>query len=142
MRSAADDPDAVARVAVQAQRRARATGSPLGRWFWEIDRLLLLLVFVLICIGLVAVAAASPAAASRYSDGTVQIGALYYFKRQLIWVCIALPVMIAVSMLPIVAARRIALIGAAICFLLLLAVPFIGSRAPMARPAGSGSARC
>ena len=34
--------------------------TPLGLWFWEIDRLLLLLFSVLIAVGLVAVAAASP----------------------------------------------------------------------------------
>ena len=36
--------------------------SAIGRWFWEIDKVLLLLVTVLIAIGLIAVAAASPAA--------------------------------------------------------------------------------
>jgi hypothetical protein len=38
----------------------RSDRSAAGRWFWEIDRLLLLLVSVLIGIGLIAVAAASP----------------------------------------------------------------------------------
>ena len=40
----------------------RSDTSPIGRWFWEIDKVLLLLVTVLIAIGLIAVAAASPAA--------------------------------------------------------------------------------
>jgi cell division protein FtsW len=110
-------------------RLGRSDRTAVGRWFWEIDRLLLLLVFVLICIGLVAVAAASPAAASRYSDATVQIGSLYYFKRQLIWVGIAMPVMIAVSMLSKDLARRFALGGAAFFSVLLAAVPVIGSSA-------------
>jgi cell division protein FtsW len=110
-------------------RLGRSDRTAVGRWFWEIDRLLLLLVFVLICIGLVAVAAASPAAASRYSDGAVQIGSLYYFKRQLIWVALALPVMIAVSMLSKDLARRFALGGAAFFSVLLAAVPLIGSSA-------------
>jgi cell division protein FtsW len=108
-------------------RLGRSDRTAVGRWFWEIDRLLLLLVFVLICIGLVAVAAASPAAASRYSDATVKIGSLYYFKRQLIWVCIAMPVMIGVSMLSKDLARRLALGGAAFFSVLLAAVPLIGS---------------
>ena len=46
-------------------RLGRSDRSALGRWFWEIDRVLLLLVAGLISIGLVAVAAASPAAGAR-----------------------------------------------------------------------------
>ena len=42
-------------------RYGRSDRSPLARWFWEIDRVLLLLVAILIGIGLIAVAAASPA---------------------------------------------------------------------------------
>jgi hypothetical protein len=40
----------------------RSDTSAIGRWFWEIDKVLLLLITVLIAIGLIAVAAASPAA--------------------------------------------------------------------------------
>src|SRR3546814_14174523 len=36
--------------------------TPLGLWFWEFDRVLLLLITILICIGLLAVAAPSPVA--------------------------------------------------------------------------------
>src|SRR3546814_18518842 len=49
--------------------------TPLGLWFWEIDRVLLLLISILICIGLVAVAAASPVASQKLSTHQVeQIG--------------------------------------------------------------------
>ena len=41
-------------------RLSRADRTPLGLWFWEIDRVLLLLVSMLVAIGLVAVAEASP----------------------------------------------------------------------------------
>jgi len=58
---------------MDANRYGRADRSAVGRWFWEIDRVLLLLVTVLIGIGLVAVAAASPAAAERYSGGAVTL---------------------------------------------------------------------
>ena len=49
----------------------RSDTSPMGRWFWEIDKVLLLLISVLIGIGLIAVAAASPAAGHRYSGGSM-----------------------------------------------------------------------
>ena len=60
-----------------AGRLGRSDRSALGRWFWEIDRVLLLLVAVLVTIGLVAVAAASPAAGSRYSGGGVSFAPLH-----------------------------------------------------------------
>ena len=56
---------------------------------------------MLIAIGLIAVAAASPAAGARAIRATrVSFAPLYYFYRQLIWIGVALPVMIGVSMLP------------------------------------------
>lgn len=109
------------------QRLGRADRSPMGTWFWEIDRVLLLLVLVLISIGLIAVAAASPAAADRYSHGAFQIAPLHYFWRQLIWICLSLPVMIGISMMPKDSARRIALYGASFFLMMLVAVPFIGT---------------
>ena len=54
-------------IAKVKRRGGRGDRSPLGTWFWDIDRMLLLLTLFLIAIGLVAVAAASPATAVRYS---------------------------------------------------------------------------
>jgi cell division protein FtsW len=110
-----------------AGRLGRSDRSAFGLWFWEIDRVLLLLVFILIAIGLIAVAAASPSAAERYSGGNVTVAPLYYFWRQLGWVCIGLPVMLAVSMLPVQMARRLAMFGAASFSLMLPLVPLIGN---------------
>lgn len=111
----------------------RANTSRAGMWFWEVDRVLLLLAMLLIAIGLVAVAAASPATARRYSDATHILPSMYYFWRQLMWVCLSVPVLIGVSMLPVIVARRFALMGAAFFLLLLALVPFIGSEANGAR---------
>lgn len=104
----------------------RANRSPIGLWFWEIDRMLLVLTMLLIVIGLIAVAAASPATAKRYSDGAHQIAPMYYFWRQVGWVAVSLPVMLGVSMLPITFARRAALVGTGVFLLLLAVTPFIG----------------
>ncbi len=104
----------------------RSDTSAIGRWFWEVDKVLLLLVTVLIAIGLIAVAAASPAAAERYSGGNVRFNDLYYFWRQLAWIMIGVPVMIGISMMPRARARRLSLVGAAIFFGLLILVPIVG----------------
>src|SRR4028118_1715702 len=106
-----------------AGRLGRSDRSALGRWFWEIDRVLLLMVAVLISIGLIAVAAASPAAAVRYSGGEVSFTPLHYFYRQLVWIMVAVPVMIAVSMLPKSTARRLSLGGGAVFAVLLVFAP-------------------
>ena len=111
---------------IDPDRYGRTDTSALGRWFWEIDKVLLLLVSVLIAIGLIAVAAASPAAAHRYSGGSVTFPELYYFWRQLAWIAVGVPVMIFISMMPRERARRWSLFGAAFFFVLLIFVPVLG----------------
>lgn len=110
------------------ERGGRGDISPLGPWFWDTDRLLLLLTFALIAVGLLAVAAASPASAVRYSGEQVKIQPLYYFWRQVIWVLASLPVLIGISMLPVHIARRAAVIGTAAfsVMLLLVLIPGVG----------------
>src|SRR3954466_13877083 len=93
-------------------RYGRSDTSAIGRWFWEIDKVLLLLVAVLIGIGLIAVAAASPAAGQRYSGGNVRFNELHYFYRQIIWIGASLPVMIGISMMPRDKLRRLCVVGA------------------------------
>jgi cell division protein FtsW len=114
-------------------RYGRSDTSAIGRWFWEIDKVLLLLITVLIAIGLIAVAAASPAAAQRYSGGNVRFAELYYFWRQLAWIALGVPVMIGISMMPRERARRISLFGAAFFFVLLIFVPIVGPEVNGAR---------
>ena len=114
-------------------RLGRADRSALGRWFWEIDLVLVALVTVLIGIGLIAVAAASPAAGVRYSDGAVQFAPLRFFYRQVVFLGIGMPVMFLVSMLPKDTARRLCLIGAGVFLAMLVATPFVGHQVNGAR---------
>ena len=114
-------------------RYGRSDRSTVGRWFWEIDRVLLLLLAVLIGIGLIAVAAASPAAAQRYSGGSVRVPELYYFYRQIAWITLSMPVMIAISMQPRERLKRLSLIGAVICVGALALVPWLGAEVNGAR---------
>jgi cell division protein FtsW len=116
-----------------AHRLGRSDRSAMGRWFWEIDRVLLFFVAVLIAIGLVAVAAASPAAGQRYSGVGMTFAPLHYFYRQLIWILVGLPVMIAVSMLPRDKARRLCLVGTLIFTIFLFLVPVVGPEVNGAR---------
>ena len=114
-------------------RYGRSDRSAAGRWFWEIDRVLLLMIAVLIGIGLIAVAAASPAAAQRYSGGSVQFASLHYFYRQIGWIALSIPVMIIISMMPRERARRWSIAAAALCIGALAIVPIVGPEVNGAR---------
>lgn len=133
-RKSAGAPAAANRIIPALRDRAAMANRPLPRertalsiWFWEIDRVLLALIVVLIAIGLVAVAAASPVAAIDRSTTEVAVNPLHYFYRQIMWVCLGLPVMLVVSMLPRQQARRLAMFLALIFSVMLVAVPVIGT---------------
>lgn len=122
-----------AEIVSEAGLRARLKGrggrgdrSPLGTWFWDTDRVLLLLTLALIAVGLLAVAAASPASAVRYSGEHVKFPPLYYFWRQVMWVAVSLPVLFITSMLPVNTARRLAVLGCVVFAVLLALTPLIG----------------
>lgn len=133
---------AVQRSGRRGPRLSRADRTPLGLWFWEIDRVLLLLVSILIAIGLVAVAAASPVSAQKLSTSTVSVDPLYFFYRQIAWVVVGVPVMLAVSMLPKQQAKRFAIWGAVTFLGLLFLVPLVGTEVNGAqRWLGSGFMR-
>src|SRR5690349_1388834 len=117
----------------KAPRYGRSDTSSAARWFWEIDKVLVILVAVLIAIGLIAVAAASPAAGQRLSGDGNTVAPLYYFYKQLMWIAVAIPVMIFCSMLPKQRARRLCLVGAALLLVALFLVPVIGSEVNGAR---------
>ncbi len=123
----------VLRPVAHKQRLGRADRTPLGRWFWEIDRVLVMLVLVLVAIGLVSVAAASPASARRYSDLTHIIAPLHYFWRQVVWLVIGLPLMFMTSLLPKDRARRMAIYVGLFCLLMMFAIPLAGTEANGAR---------
>ncbi|MGV3479401.1 MAG: FtsW/RodA/SpoVE family cell cycle protein [Sphingobium sp.] len=128
--------------AVVSRQNTRDKHPQLGLWFWEIDRVLLLLVTLLISIGIIAVAAASPAAAERYSEGTVRFDQYHYLYRQLVWVVLSVPVMLVISTMPKERARRMALLLACIFLFCLALVPILGSEVNGAkRWIGSGFAK-
>jgi cell division protein FtsW len=133
---------AVTRSKRRGPRLSRADRTPLGVWFWEIDRVLLLLVSILMAIGLVAVAAASPVSAQKLSTTTISLDPLYYFYRQIAWVFVGVPVMLAVSMLPKAQAKRLAIWGTVTFLGLLFLVPIVGNEVNGAqRWLGSGMFR-
>ena len=110
-----------------SDRLGRGDRSPLGVWFWELDRVLLGLILVLIAIGLLAVAAASPAGARRFSTATVELPSLYFFYRHFAFVAVGIPLMLFISMYPREQAKRLSIACFSIILVLMLLVSVVGT---------------
>ena len=110
-----------------SDRLGRGDRSPLGVWFWELDRVLLGLILVLIAIGLLAVAAASPAGARRFSTATVELPSLYFFYRHFAFVAVGIPLMLFISMYPREQAKRLSIACFSIILVLMLLVSIVGT---------------
>ena len=109
-----------------SQALGRDTKSPLGRWWWTIDKPLLLITFALIAVGIIAVAAASPAAARRLSGTNFKLDDFFFFRRQLMWVALGLPVLIGASLMEVKWIKRLAVAGVMVTLVVMALVPFVG----------------
>ncbi|MDE3059860.1 MAG: putative lipid II flippase FtsW [Pseudomonadota bacterium] len=102
-------------------RLDRTDTSFFGRWWWTVDRLNLFALLLLIALGSILVAAGSPPVAKR-----LDLPAFYFVHRHEAFLAIGLVVMLAVSLLPPVAIRRLSVIGFSASIALMALVPFIG----------------
>ncbi len=114
-------------MTAQAQHHAfaRSDRSPLGVWWWTMDRWLLGVVAILIGLGVLMSFAASPAAAAR-----MNIGDPFHFAvRQCIFAAIGSVILISASLLDARGVRRASffIYGAAIA--IMIALPFLGHNA-------------
>jgi cell division protein FtsW len=101
---------------------SRLDRSLLGRWWWTVDRWLLLSVLLLIATGAVMVLAASPAVATR-----IGLDPFHFVRRQFLFLPLALMLMFAVSLASPLGVRRIAVVGFAVSLLLTVMTLAIGS---------------
>lgn len=98
-------------------------GEPvLSRWWRTVDRWTISCVILLFAIGLLLSLASSPPLAARNN-----VNPFYYFNRQAVFGCVALGVMLLVSMLPPPAVRRWAVLGWVGSMIVLAALPVIGT---------------
>ncbi|TGN40967.1 putative lipid II flippase FtsW [Paracoccus liaowanqingii] len=100
----------------------RAGDPILPRWWRTLDKWALACVLGLFAIGLLLGLAASVPLAEKNN-----LPRFYYVQRQAVFGALGLLVMLIVSMLPPRQIRRIGVLGFAISFLLILALPFIGT---------------
>ncbi|MDE2488241.1 MAG: putative lipid II flippase FtsW [Alphaproteobacteria bacterium] len=109
----------------QAHAFPRSDRSPLGMWWWTVDRWMLGVVAILIAIGVVLAFSASPAAAAR-----MNIGDPFHFAvRQCVFAAGAVVILIGVSMLDVQGVRRAAFFIWIIAIAIMLALPFLGHNA-------------
>ncbi|MFC4291776.1 FtsW/RodA/SpoVE family cell cycle protein [Sphingorhabdus arenilitoris] len=109
-----------------ANRLGRGDRSPLGIWFWELDRVLLGLIFMLMAIGVLSVAAASPAGAQRLSSATVKLPEFHFLFRHLAFLFAGIPLMLFISMYPKEQAKRLSIVLFAVILAMLVLIPVIG----------------
>jgi cell division protein FtsW len=100
---------------------SRTDPSVIGRWWWTVDRWMLLALLTLSVIGILMVVAASPAVAERLG-----LESFHFVRRQFIYLMPALAVMIGVSLLTPLTIRRVAVIGLVIALLGLMATLLFG----------------
>jgi cell division protein FtsW len=102
-------------------RLDRTNTSAISRWWWTIDRLNLIALVILIALGAVLVTAGSPPVAKR-----LDLPAFYFVHRHHVFLALGFLAMVAASLLPPVAVRRVAVMGFCASIVLLVLVPFIG----------------
>jgi len=82
---------------------SRTDTSIVGRWWWTVDRWLLIAIGVLVVLGTVLTLAASPAVANR-----IGLASFHFVLRQIAFLVPALLIMLGVSLLTPVGVRRLA----------------------------------
>lgn len=104
---------------------ARSDRTPIGMWWWTVDRWLLGAVAVLMLIGVLLSFAASPAAAVRMNLGDP----FHFAVRQSIFALVGAGILLVTSMMSPRGVRRVAFVIYIVAILLMIALPFIGNSA-------------
>lgn len=107
---------------------SRDDNSYLSRWWWTVDKVLLVLVGVMLLLGFLLALTASPAVAERHN-----LDAMHFFLRQGVFLALAIFVLLAVSILPEKWIRRMAILGTAGAIMGLVATLALGFEANGAR---------
>jgi cell division protein FtsW len=105
---------------------ARTDRSPVGVWWWTMDRWLLAAITILIGVGVALSFAASPAAVTRIPNLS---DPFHFAIRQSVFAALGVGILLCVSMLSPKAVRRLAAIVYVIAIAIMCALPFLGHTA-------------
>ncbi len=101
---------------------ARTDKSLFGRWWWTVDRWMLMAIVAIAAIGALLTLAASPAVAERIGFDTY-----HFVRRQFIFLPVSLIIMVLVSLMTPRGIRRLAVACAGFALLGMVATIFVGS---------------
>lgn len=101
---------------------ARTDTSIIGRWWWTVDRWLLVMIAALAFAGAVLTLAASPAVAER-----IGLDTYHFATRQLVYLPVAFIAMLGVSLLDAKGVRRVALVLTVGSIVLMMLTLFLGT---------------
>ncbi|WP_372784332.1 putative lipid II flippase FtsW [Phenylobacterium sp.] len=104
---------------------ARSDRSPIGVWWWTVDRWMLGVVALLIAVGVAMSFASSPAAAARMNVGDP----FHFAVRQCVFAAASAAILLMVSMLDVKNVRRSAFFIWLIAIAIMIALPFAGHNA-------------
>ena len=107
---------------------SRAQRTPLGEWWWTVDKLMLAAIGALMLAGVVLSLAASPPVAGRLG-----LDPFYFVNRHILYLIPATAVMLSVSFLTPHQIRRLSLIVFAISLIMVAVTPIFGHEIKGAR---------
>jgi cell division protein FtsW len=107
---------------------SRAQRTPIGEWWWTVDRLTLAAIGALMLAGVVLSLAASPPVAGRLG-----LEPFYFVNRHIFFLLPSIAVMLGVSFLNPHQVRRLSLLVFAVSLVLVAATPFFGPEIKGAR---------
>ncbi len=99
----------------------RTDTSVVSRWWWTVDRWMLIAIIAIAAFGAVLTLAASPAVAER-----IGVDPYYFVRRQFVFLPVAMIVMFGVSLMTPRGVKRLAVILAVAAFIGMLATLLIG----------------
>ena len=107
---------------------SRAQRTPIGEWWWTVDRLTLAAIGALMLAGVVLSLAASPPVAGRLG-----LDPFYFVNRHILYLFPAIAVMLGVSFLNPKQIRRLSLVVFAVSVVMVAATPYFGPEIKGAR---------
>ena len=100
---------------------SRLQHTPIGDWWWTVDRLMLGAFAALMLAGVVLCLAASPPVAARLG-----LDPFHFVNRQVLFLAPTILILLGTSLLTLRQIRRLSLIMFVISLLLVAATPFFG----------------
>ena len=107
---------------------SRATRTPIGEWWWTVDRYTLMAIGALLLAGIVLSLAASPPVAGRLG-----LEPFFFVNRHIVYLLPSIAILLAVSFLSPRQIRRLSLIVFALSVIMVAATPYFGPEIKGAR---------